>query len=139
MSLIEINRSPGKSELHKFGLIAFVVLGAIAICLRFVFGVSGLVALLAAGAGLCIFIISLVSAGAARIIYLGLTFAGLPIGLATSFILMATFYFLILTPVGLVLKMTGRDVLERKFGRDSPTYWLPRKQIDDPERYFHQS
>lgn len=138
MSLIEINWNPDKKELRKFGLIALVVLGVAGIVLRFLFGVSGIAALLVPAAGLCIFIVSLVSARAARIVYLGLTFAGLPIGFVVSILLMAAFYFLILTPVGLVFKIMGRDVLDRKFEPDSPTYWSPRRQSSDPARYFHQ-
>ncbi|MBE3142992.1 MAG: hypothetical protein IMZ61_03600 [Planctomycetes bacterium] len=139
MSLVEINWNPEKRELHKFGLIAIVVLGAAGIILRFGFGVAGIWALMLAGAGLCICLITLVSAKAARIIYLGLTFAALPIGFVISVLLMAAFYFFVLTPVGLVFKLLGRDPLERRFKPDTPTYWTPRQHRDDLERYFHQS
>jgi hypothetical protein len=139
MSLIEINWNPEKRELRKFGLIAVVALGAAGIILRYIFGVSAIWAVSAAAAGLCIFLVTLISPGAGRIIYLALTFAALPIGLVISFILMAAFYFLILTPVGLVFKLIGRDSLARRFEPDSPTYWTPHKHTDDPQRYFHQS
>jgi uncharacterized membrane protein YccC len=139
VSLVEINWNPEKRELRQFGLIAVVVFAAAGIILRFGFGVAGIWALMPAGVGLCICLITLVSAKAARIIYLGLTFAALPIGLVMSFLLMATFYFLILTPVGLVFRLSGRDVLDRKFKADTPTYWLPRQKTCDPEQYFHQS
>ena len=139
MSLVEINWNPEKKELRKFGLIAVVVLGAAGIILRFGFGVAGIWALLLAGTGLCICLISLVSAKSTRIIYLGLTFAALPIGFVISVLLMAAFYFFVLTPVGLVLKLSGRDLLNRRFNPDAPTYWTPRQHTDDPERYFHQS
>ena len=138
MSLVEINWNPDKKELRKFGLIALVVLGVVGIVLRFLFGVAGIVALAAPAAGLCIFVISLASAKATRFIYLGLTFAGLPIGFVISVLLMAAFYFLVLTPIGLLFKMMGRDVLQRRFEPDSPTYWSPRSQSGDKERYFHQ-
>jgi len=138
MSIVEINWNPEKGQLRLFGLTAIVVLGTVAVILRFVLGVSGIVAVFVAGAGLCIFIVSLVSFKAARIIYLGLTFAGLPVGLVISFLLMATFYFFILTPVGLVFKLLGRDALARKFRTDSPTYWTSHTQTSDTERYFHQ-
>ncbi|MGB7582790.1 MAG: hypothetical protein WBL85_10140 [Sedimentisphaerales bacterium] len=139
MSLIEINWNPEKRELRQFGLIAVVVLGAAGIILRFVFGAADILAVLAGAAGLSIFLVTLVSARAGRIIYLGLTFAALPIGLVMSFLLMATFYFLILTPVGLVFRLLGRDVLDRKFEADAPTYWMPHQKTRDPEQYFHQS
>jgi hypothetical protein len=139
MSLVEINWNPEKGQLRMFGLTAVLVLGVAAVILQFVFGIAGIAALFVAGTGLCIFVISLIWAKAARIIYLGLTFAAMPIGLVISFLLMATFYFLILTPVGLVFRLLGRDVLARKFKADTPTYWTPHQQTCDPEQYFHQS
>jgi hypothetical protein len=139
MSLVEINWNPEKHQLRMFGLTAVIVLGVVGFVLRFVFGVSGIAALFVAGAGLCIFVVSLVSVRAVRIIYLGLTFAALPIGFVISILLMAVFYFFILTPVGLVFKMLGRDALARKFRMDTPSYWTSHTQNSDPERYFHQS
>jgi len=139
MSLVEINWNPEKGQLRMFGLTAVLVLGIAAVILRFVFGVAGIAAILVAGAGLCIFVVSLVSVKAARIIYLGLTFAALPVGFVMSILLMAAFYFFILTPVGLVFKLLGRDALARKFKADTPTYWTSRQHRDDLERYFHQS
>jgi hypothetical protein len=139
MSLVEINWNPENKELRKFGLIAIIVLGVAGIILRFVLGVTGIVALFIAAAGLFIFIVTLISARAGRIIYLAMTLAALPIGLVMSVLLLGTFYFLVLTPVGLVFKLLGRDPLVRKFEPDSPTYWTTRKHTDDHERYFHQS
>jgi hypothetical protein len=139
MSLVEINWDPEKKELRKFGLIAVVVLGTAGIILRFGFGVAGIWALMLAGAGLCICLISLVSAKAARLIYLGMTLAALPIGFVVSILLMGIFYFLVLTPVGLIFKLLGRDPLNRRFPPDAATYWSPRQNTSDKERYFHQS
>jgi hypothetical protein len=139
MSLVEINWNPDKNELRKFGLIAIIVLAAAALVLRFALGVSVFAAGIVACVGLCIFIVSLLSAKITRIIYLGLTFAALPVGLVVSFVLMAIFYFLILTPVGIVFKISGRDALSRKLDSNASTYWSHRKQTNDAERYFHQS
>jgi hypothetical protein len=138
MSIVEINWNPEKGQLRQFGLTAVIVLGIVAISLRFVFGVAGIAAVFVAGAGLCIFVVSLVSVKAARIIYLGLTLAALPVGFVISILLMAAFYFFILTPVGLVFKLLGRDALARKFRTDAPTYWTSHTQSRDQERYFHQ-
>jgi len=139
MSLVEINWNPEKKELRKFGLIAVMVLSTAGIILRFGFGVAGIWAWMLAGAGLCICLISLVSAKAARLIYLGMTLAALPIGFVVSILLMGIFYFLVLTPVGLIFKLLGRDLLNRRFPPDAATYWSPRQNISDKERYFHQS
>lgn len=139
MSLVEINWNPERKELRKFGVIAVAVLGTAGIILHFVLGVAGIWALMLAGAGLCICLITLVSAKAGRIIYLSMTLAALPIGFVVSILLMGMFYFLVLTPVGLIFKLLGRDPLERRFRPDNPTYWTPRQHRDDIEHYFHQS
>jgi hypothetical protein len=139
MSLIEINWNPEKQELRKFGLIAIVVLGAVSILLRFVFKVETALPTVIFIAGLCIFIVSLISTKATRIIYLAMTLAALPIGLVINVILMGVFYFLILTPLGLFFKAIGRDVLNRRFEAQAKTYWIKRQQNKTPQSYFHQS
>jgi len=138
MSLIEINYNPDKKELRKFGLIALVVLGASACVSRFVFLAPAIASLIVAAVGLFICAITFLSAKAGRLIYLGMTFAALPIGLVISVLLMAIFYFLILTPIGMFFKITGRDLMHRKFEQDSTTYWSQKKYDDAAERYFHQ-
>jgi hypothetical protein len=139
MSLVEINWNPDKNELRKFGLIALIVLMAVSLILKFAFGVSCFAAGMPVCAGLIIFIVSLVSVKITRIIYLGLTFAALPIGIVINFVLLALFYFLILTPVGIVFKISGRDAMSRKLDSNASTYWSPRQQKYDARRYFHQS
>ena len=139
MALIDINWNPEKRELRKFGLIAIVVLGVVSILLQFVFKVENILPEVLFIAGLCIFIISLISAKVTRIIYLAMTLAALPIGLVINVLLMGVFYFLILTPVGLFFKAVGRDVLNRRFEAQSKTYWIKRQQNKAPQSYFHQS
>ena len=82
---------------------------------------------------------SRVPRSAFRVVIQVLTCITMPIGIVISIILMSIFYFFVLTPVGLVFKLIGRDPLKRKFKQDVPTYWVPRKQTEDTERYFHQS
>jgi hypothetical protein len=139
MALIDINWRPEKRELRKFGLIAIVVLSVVSILLRFVFKVENTLPEVIFIAGLCIFIISLISAKVTRIIYLAMTLAALPIGLVINVFLMGVFYFLILTPLGLFFKAIGRDVLNRRFEMQAKTYWIKRKQNKTPQSYFHQS
>jgi hypothetical protein len=138
MSLVDINWRPEKQDLRKFGLIAVVVLGAISILLRFVFQTESTLPAVLFIAGIFIFIISLISAKATRIIYLALTLAALPIGLVINVLLMGVFYFLILTPLGLAFRAFGRDVLNRRFEAQANSYWVRRQQNKTPESYFHQ-
>ena len=63
----------------------------------------------------------------------------MPIGFVVSFVLLAVFYFLLLTPVALVFRLIGRDALRRRFDAAAPSYWVPHKTNQDLQRYFHQS
>ena len=62
----------------------------------------------------------------------------LPIGLVVSWIILMVIYYLILTPIGIVLRMTGYDPMRRNFNPDAETYWVPRNPGTDSERYFKQ-
>ncbi len=138
MSLVEINWRPEKKELRKFGLIALVITAAVFCVLHFLLKVEAKWAAVLFSIGAIIFLVSLISAKATRIVYLALTFAALPIGLVVSFLLLSLFYFLILTPVGILFRLIGRDVLNRKFKPDGGSYWVKRRGAESAERYFHQ-
>jgi hypothetical protein len=64
--------------------------------------------------------------------------ATLPIGLVVSFVMLGLFYFLLITPLGLVFRLLGRDPLHRRFDPKAETYWVEHQPADRPERYFQQ-
>ena len=47
-------------------------------------------------------------------------------------------YYLLLTPMGLILKMTGRDPMNRQRERSASTYWVEHPQAEPPAQYFIQ-
>ena len=52
-------------------------------------------------------------------------------------IILGIIYFAVFTPVALVFKLRGRDVLNRKFEPSQPSYWLHRTPPGpDAERSF---
>ena len=138
MSLIEINRHPTDKELRNFGIIALVFSFVISLLLYVVKGLGIEWAVIPFAVGFIIFLVSLISVKLARIFYLGLIFITLPIGWVVSFLLLAVFYFLIITPVGLIFRLIGRDLLCRRFDSNAKSYWLSRGHPDDNERYFRQ-
>ncbi|MBN1258066.1 MAG: hypothetical protein JXA52_10225, partial [Planctomycetes bacterium] len=59
------------------------------------------------------------------------------IGNITNFILLTVFYYLVITPIGLLMRLTGRDKLMlKKPQRDS--YWCDVEQITNKSRYERQ-
>lgn len=138
MSLIKINWNPDTRLLRDFGRIAVIAMTCLAALLYFVKGISLTSAVIIFAAGIIIFVISLISQKLTRIIYLILTLAGYPIGLAVNFIVMAVFFFLVITPISIFFKVIGRDPLSRKFKRHDESYWLSRSKEDQVDRYFRQ-
>jgi len=138
MLLPEINWHPNRKELRTFATIA--LLASILISLLFYqfrgLGIQWVVVISSIGAA--VFLIAFLSPGTTRLIYLGLTLAALPIGLAVSFILLAALYFGILTPLAIIFRLIGRDALNRKFDSDVDSYWITHHQPDSLDRYFNQ-
>ncbi len=54
--------------------------------------------------------------------------------ISTNIILTATF-FLIITPLGLILRLMGKDLLDIKINKDKKSYWNYRNQIDYKKEY----
>ena len=136
--LVEIEWHPTDRQLRVFGISGLVASIAGALVLSFVWGAAILWAVIVLAAGAAIFLCSLTSMKVTRILYVALTIVGMPIGLVVSLILLAAFYFLLLTPLALVFRLIGRDPLCRKFDAAAESYWVPHKSNDDTERYFHQ-
>ena len=138
MSLIEINWRPSRKELRKFAAITLIASAIISLLLYALKGLAIQWVAIICAAGFVIFLSSLVYIKITRIIYLSLILVTLPIGYAVSFILLAAFYFLLLTPLGLVFRLVGRDPLGRKFDRDAESYWVAHRRPESLDRYFHQ-
>jgi len=139
MSLIQIDWHPGAKQLRVFGLSAMAASLVLSAVLVLLWHVAMIWAMIALAAGAAILLCSLVSPRAARVVYLVLTVATMPIGLVVSFVMLAAFYFLLLTPVGLLFRLIGRDSLHRTFARKADSYWVARGPPPSVDRYFHQS
>jgi hypothetical protein len=55
-----------------------------------------------------------------------------------SFLLLAAIYFLVFTPIGLVMRLFGRERLPRRFNSGAMTYWIKRPAARPPGSYFRQ-
>jgi len=138
MSLIEINWRPGNKELRSFAIVALTASAVISALLYFLKGLAFQWTAIIFTVGIIIFLSSFICIKITRIIYIGLISVTLPIGYVVSFILLAAFYFLLLTPLGLAFRLFGRDPLCRRFDPDVESYWVEHRSADSLDRYFHQ-
>ena len=60
------------------------------------------------------------------------------IGFFMSRVILSILYFLILTPLSVVSRLTGKKYLNLKFREPVETYWIKRAAITDKTRYEKQ-
>ncbi len=138
MALIEIKREATDREVRRF---AFFWLPAACLVLSIValarFGGVAAAIILAALAAVSM-LLGALQFRFMRAVFLLWMWATFPIGWLVSLVLFAAVYFLLVTPIGLILRVLGRDPLARRFQRDAESYWTPRPPAPDADRYFRQ-
>lgn len=136
MGLIRIDHDPSQRQLATFGVIWFGF-----------FALVGLGALLRGATGFApaVWAVAVVvpalgwmSPPFLRIVYLGMSYLAFPVGFVLSYLILVSVYYLVLTPIGLLLRMVGHDPLQRRFDAGAPSYWVKRKQDESLRRYFRQ-
>ena len=138
MSLVRVNWNPSLKTLGGFRLISLVAGGGVATALHLFGGADLRWCGAIAAVGACIALSGCLSPRLTRYIYVGMMAITLPIGFAVSLVLMALFYFGLITPLGLVFRLIGRDVLCRRFDPAAGSYWRPHEQTTRMDRYFQQ-
>jgi len=79
----------------------------------------------------------LVAPSLIRPLYVGLIRLTYPIGFCVSHGVLAVLYFLILTPIGFLVKRF-HDPMQRKFDPQASSYWVVREAVESAS-YFRQS
>lgn len=138
----EVNWAPGFAEKRKFALSLLIGFPCLAAVLALVTRLSthswkpffGWLAIIGAGVGLVLWLLPQI----ARPFYLVWYFLACCLGLVVGNVLLSAFYFLILTPIGLLLRAFGRDPLRKGFDRHRATYWHDAEKTIDPARYYQQ-
>ena len=135
--LIRLNLKPTPRQLNQFGLAWLVFVGA--------WGAAAMWRWHSPSAAVALWITAVVVPAAGwlcrpimRAAYLALTLAAYPVGVVVSTVVLAAVYFLVLTPVGLLMRLLGRDPMFRRFDRAAATYWRVHTPPADSGRYFRQ-
>ena len=144
--LAELNLAPTQKQLRQFGFIAlgaFALLGGVILwrggLFGFDFGSSArAVTYVLWTLGGVSALLSVAWPPGNRPLYTALTLIAFPIGFVISHAVLALFFFGILTPVGLVFRLIGRDPLARRFEPDAATYWIDLPDVSDKKDYFRQ-
>jgi hypothetical protein len=138
MALLDVKWNPSRRDLRQFSgvlLPGFALVVAAVIVYR---GGSWAAAGWTAGVGVVAGLLGLAAPAFARAVFVGWMTLAYPIGWALSHLFLAAVYFLVFLPIGLVLRLLGRDPLERAMNRTAPTRWVAREDSPEPTRYFRQ-
>ncbi len=63
--------------------------------------------------------------------WMALAFA---MGWVVSHVILILFYFLVITPIGLILRLVGKELMDVSFKKKRPSYWV-RRSPDRPVDY----
>lgn len=137
---------PDRRMLRQFAWACLFVLPLAALFVTWKWELPWTVFWIGAGAGLLLALVELVLVDVlaayvlekvlVRPVFQGLTLLAFPIGFVLSHVLIAAIYYLVITPIGLVFRLIGRDALGRRIDRTLPTYWHDRGAPRPASSYF---
>ncbi len=135
--MITLNVNPGASEVRTFTRIWFpLFVAALGGVLWWRTG-SSAPAWWVWGVGGALGTLMLANARCARGVFVALVLVTYPVGLVVSYTVLGAMFFLVFTPLGLLMRLAGRDPLGLR-ARARSSHWLKFDQDDRPERAFRQ-
>lgn len=138
MALVSLNLNPSEKQLKNFGLVALIMFNLIGLVLLWLDKISGQVYLIFAIAGVLTYVLGRISTKLIKPIFLAMIMLTFPIGWFFSHLMMALFYYGIITTVGMIFRLINRDALCRKCDPNADTYWIPCKNKRTAKDYFRQ-
>jgi len=114
-----------KRDLRKFGLLVGGIFAGLGI-LFWARGKAHYPYFLAPG-------IALVALGLAipkvlKPVYIAWMSLAIVLGFVISNVILTLFFFLVITPIGLLARILGKDFLSLKLDRSASSYWIPRQR-----------
>lgn len=124
------------SEWIKFTAVIGVAVNVPLALLWWKGALPGVVSLIAAGAALSAISTALIRPHWFRGFYRGGMTFSYHVGQIFGKVLLTVFFFIIVTPMGLLLRLLGKDLLKLKGTSDQTTYWQKAKSSREFDRMF---
>ena len=137
MQWSDIPRNPTTRTLRQFALLCLIVFGGLG-GWKWVHAGASAISLAVFALGVTVGVIGVVAPRAIKPVFVAWMSAAFPLGWAFSRVALLVLYLLVITPLALVFRLAGRDVLglRRASGRD--TYWTRKPQGLGVNSYFRQ-
>ena len=135
--MIELDLNPDRKNLRIFAGLQILFFAFIAWSIARKSGWSTLPTMMVAVSAI-VGVIGILAPAAIRPIYVVWMLAVYPIGWIVSHVLVGAVYFMVVSPIGLLMRALGRDPLDRDFDASAATYWATRETPTNSQRYFRQ-
>jgi hypothetical protein len=137
MAIIDVNWNPSLKELRVFSalLIGFcAIIGGVSYANSQ--SVSVVVSITMGGA--VVGAIGCVAPKLIRVVYVVWMAAVLPIGMVVSNVLVGFVFFIVVWPIGLIMRWKRGDSMNLLFDKTAKSYWVKRSSPTNPRQYFRQ-
>lgn len=138
--MIKLQFRPEPRVLRQFAFLALIGLPAIAwLVLRLCGAFTWTHPAILSAAGVAVLQLGLFLASIdvlTRALFVVIMVVAAPIGFVISHVFLAAIYYLVITPIGLVFRLIGRDAIGRRIDRNAATYWHDRGQPRPASSYF---
>lgn len=134
MPLVQLNKEPTTRQLKQFGLISLLALPGVA----WLWTQNATLVLWCTGIGGILAMIAFAAPKLLKPLFVLLTILAFPIGLVVSELVLIVVYCTALVPIGVLMRMIGKDVLNRRIDDQVTTYWVKCRRSGDVRRYYRQ-
>ncbi|MBH57011.1 MAG: hypothetical protein CMJ82_07480 [Planctomycetaceae bacterium] len=137
MAFVEINKNPPRAQLASFGRLWTPVF-AMFFSLMFWNAALFLGCVISLIIGVLIALIGWINPQWLKPVFVTLAIVTFPLGMFIGFVLMAGVYYLCIVPIGVMLRIFGKDPLTKRWDREAESYWIERSDMAPVAQYFKQ-
>jgi Saxitoxin biosynthesis operon protein SxtJ len=135
--MIEVNWNPSERQLRYFAGIWFPAFFVVIQSFMY-YRAAAFIPVWVWSLVILVSVSGLIRPSVARPVYLTWMWAAYPIGWTVSSLMMLSVFFLLITPVGFIMRLFGYDPMNRRFDRTVNSYWTPHQSGPDTSDYFRQ-
>ena len=137
MSLIKLNINPPLAQLKSFGRV-WTPLFAIIIGFNVMFNGYFEAAVTIEVVAMVIVLVGWLRPEMLKFPFVAAMVVTYPIGTVVGWLLLRTIYYGCLCPIGLMLKVFKKDLLQQRWDLDAESYWTQRREVVGTQQYFRQ-